>query len=273
MKKIVYKITNLINGKIYIGQTNNLKRRIQEHKHDKRANKPIRNAIQKHGWENFKVEELYYGENYNEKEKKFILLFDSRNKEKGYNIVEGGQDSAGEGNPASILKQKQVDEVINLLLNTKLTTTEISKKTGISLKNIRHINSGTSWKQEKTYKYPLRNISNALNKEIVEKIIFLLKKNETIEEIIKKTNVKRYTILNINRGKIYKKEKLKYPIKDLHLKNQIEQIITDLKENKNSIKEIAEKHKISTDVIYRINLGRTHVNKNLEYPIRKNCRN
>ena len=100
-----------------------------------------------------------------------------------------------------------------------------------------------------------------------------MKKNETIEEIIKKTNVKRYTILNINRGKIYKKEKLKYPIKDLHLKNQIEQIITDLKENKNSIKEIAEKHKISTDVIYRINLGRTHVNKNLEYPIRKNCRN
>lgn len=49
MNKCVYKITNNINGKIYIGQTNNLKRRLQEHKHDKRMNHPIHNAIVKYG--------------------------------------------------------------------------------------------------------------------------------------------------------------------------------------------------------------------------------
>lgn len=31
MKKYVYKITNLINNKVYIGQTNNLERRMKEH--------------------------------------------------------------------------------------------------------------------------------------------------------------------------------------------------------------------------------------------------
>lgn len=32
MKKDIYKITNVINGKCYIGQTTNAKRRFQEHK-------------------------------------------------------------------------------------------------------------------------------------------------------------------------------------------------------------------------------------------------
>ena len=35
MKKSIYKITNLINNKCYIGQTNNITRRFQEHKNMK----------------------------------------------------------------------------------------------------------------------------------------------------------------------------------------------------------------------------------------------
>lgn len=69
MEKYVYKIENNINHKIYIGQTNNLERRIKEHRHDKRMNHPIYNAIHKYGWDNFSVETLYFGEDYNTKEK------------------------------------------------------------------------------------------------------------------------------------------------------------------------------------------------------------
>lgn len=52
---IIYKITNLINGKIYVGQTKRtLKARIYQHIH--RSESAISLAIQKYGWENFKAE-------------------------------------------------------------------------------------------------------------------------------------------------------------------------------------------------------------------------
>lgn len=84
MEKYVYKIENNINHKIYIGQTNNLERRIKEHRHDKRMNHPIYNAIHKYGWENFSVETLYFGEDYNTKEKEYIKLYRSNEKEFGW---------------------------------------------------------------------------------------------------------------------------------------------------------------------------------------------
>lgn len=51
---IVYKITNLINGKVYVGQTTRtIKERLNEHK---RSTSPIGKAIRKYGIENFKSE-------------------------------------------------------------------------------------------------------------------------------------------------------------------------------------------------------------------------
>ena len=115
MVKYIYKITNNINGKIYIGQTNDLKRRTQEHKHDKRKDKYLYRAIKKYGWDNFSVDILYYGEDYNKEEKKWIEFYGSRNREKGYTVAEGGQDNSGEHNPASVLTQQEVDTSPNFL--------------------------------------------------------------------------------------------------------------------------------------------------------------
>ena len=50
----IYKITNKINNKIYIGQTNNIKRRFNSHKNNKRS--VISKAINKYGVENFTFE-------------------------------------------------------------------------------------------------------------------------------------------------------------------------------------------------------------------------
>lgn len=53
---VIYKITNLINDKCYVGQTIDLKERIRKHKKNKKS--VLGQAIQKYGWENFSVEVL-----------------------------------------------------------------------------------------------------------------------------------------------------------------------------------------------------------------------
>ena len=66
----IYCITNLINSKRYIGKTtNNIDERFKEHCRDskkERCNKrPLYDAMNKYGVENFKIEELEYVEDDN----------------------------------------------------------------------------------------------------------------------------------------------------------------------------------------------------------------
>jgi group I intron endonuclease len=56
---VVYKITNLINGKVYIGQTiQSLKKRWRDHCHPNSDCSKLARAIQKYGKENFTIEEI-----------------------------------------------------------------------------------------------------------------------------------------------------------------------------------------------------------------------
>jgi group I intron endonuclease len=55
----IYKITNLINGKIYIGQSNNIKRRFGEHQRlGYKSRILVDKAIAKYGVNNFSYEVL-----------------------------------------------------------------------------------------------------------------------------------------------------------------------------------------------------------------------
>ena len=67
-KKFIYKITNTLNSKVYIGQTVNLNERFSSHKRGDDENSPIHLAIKKYGVENFTFEVLDYCEDYNKKE-------------------------------------------------------------------------------------------------------------------------------------------------------------------------------------------------------------
>lgn len=84
---IIYKVTNLINGKIYIGQDS--KNNINYYG----SGKIIIKAIKKYGKINFKKETLencYTTDELNEREKYWIKLYNSQDKSIGYNILEGG---------------------------------------------------------------------------------------------------------------------------------------------------------------------------------------
>lgn len=274
MKKYVYKLTNLINGKSYIGQTNNLERRFKEHLYDKRHGHPIHLALKKYGKENFSYEVLYHGENYNEEEKKWISYYETNNKDKGYNIAEGGIDSSGESNPMAKISQQQADEIIDLLLNTNLSREDISLKTQLDVGYIDHINHGEAWSKTE-YTYPLRDFSNKLPLNKIELIISLLNDtNKSINDIENETGVAKYTILNINKGLFYKQSDIQYPIRELKMPQKtLDRIIYLLANTTMYYKDIAQETGTSISMIYRINNGESWFNNNLTYPIRKNsCR-
>ena len=90
----IYKITNTINQKSYIGQTmQTLETRINKHfSRSQTATTGIDYAIGKYGKENFTVEQLCECDNsqMDELERYYIQLYDTYNN--GYNLTLGGQD-------------------------------------------------------------------------------------------------------------------------------------------------------------------------------------
>lgn len=89
----IYKYTNLINNKIYIGQTKMSLEKRAVNGHNYKGSIHFYNAIQQYGWDNFKgdiLEEVETVEMANEKEKYYISLYNSTNPDIGYNITSGG---------------------------------------------------------------------------------------------------------------------------------------------------------------------------------------
>jgi group I intron endonuclease len=89
---IIYKTTNLLNGKIYIGQDTN------NNPNYMGSGKIIRDAIKKYGKSSFTkeiLEECETIEHLNEREIYWISLFNSTDNKIGYNILSGGLGSKG----------------------------------------------------------------------------------------------------------------------------------------------------------------------------------
>ena len=85
----IYKTTNLVNGKIYIGQH---KSQVFDKEYHG-SGKLIRRAFEKYGIDNFKTELLKWCEtrsDINKYEKIYIHIYHSNDLEIGYNISEGG---------------------------------------------------------------------------------------------------------------------------------------------------------------------------------------
>lgn len=184
MKPCVYKVENKINGKVYIGVTNNFKRRMREHKNEsenpKQNDRAIYRAIRKYGWNNFDkiiLEENNTIEECFKREQYYIDKYNSLNSKYGYNMTIGGiggktHDVSGEKNP---------------MYGRKLTDEHKAKMS-------------KSLKGKKKPEGHGRRVSEALKGK---------PKSEKHKENLKKankgklpSNCKAYTVINIHTGEI-----------------------------------------------------------------------
>ena len=109
----IYLITNKVNGKVYIGQTNQpLRRRWGLHKSRASKNEGytahLYNAIRKYGLDNFSIKEIATcntEEWSNYLERLYILIHDSMNPKTGYNMTSGGDRPSP--SPESRERQRQ----------------------------------------------------------------------------------------------------------------------------------------------------------------------
>ena len=219
LKKSIYKIENLNNGKVYIGQSIHPYRRLIEHMYMARHHLdelPIHLAIAKHKEENFSftiIEENV--ENYNEREAYWIKHYNSLSPN-GYNILPGGQTNPilkGEKHPRNTLADQQVDEIIEHLLFSNLSQRAIADLVGTTERIVNSINKGESH-QIDGYIYPLRPKFCHYSQKTLEEIFWLLSNSDaSLDSIAKYFGLTKGNISQINLGKIHKIN-INYPIRE-----------------------------------------------------------
>lgn len=145
----IYKITNKINNKCYIGQSNNCERRFKEHQTKGKTSRiPVDVAIEKYGIDafNYEIIEECSIEELNQKEQYWIKYYNSI--AQGYNCSEGGdQQSIGSNNGRSKLTEEDVIE-IRIAYNNHLKQKDVYEKYKdiISFNHFQNIWQGRSWK-------------------------------------------------------------------------------------------------------------------------------
>ena len=140
----IYKITNDINGKVYVGKTeHSIERRFKEHCRDRlkrRCEKrPLYSAMNKYGIEHFHVELIESTNNPNEREAFWIDKFNSYHN--GYNATKGGDGKKYLDYDLicnTYIKLQNVAETANIL--------GISRDSVTDILNQRHIDIVPCWK-------------------------------------------------------------------------------------------------------------------------------
>lgn len=234
----LYRITNIINNKVYIGQSKDYKSRWERHKylskHLNNRSQYIHRAMVKYGINNFIFEVIAttISKNYsNELEDILIKQYNSCNKDYGYNLNSGGFSR----NHSEETKQKLREATIKQIAikghpsKGKFRTDEQKKRMSIAQQNM------------------IRNISDEQRKKMSESHIG---KTDSEETKIKKS-------LKIKLA--WKKRKLENKIlkKGIFSENQINEIISYYKNGYSSIK-IAKIYNCSAQCI-RENLFKNNI--------------
>lgn len=284
IKKDIYIIKNNINGKIYVGQSQNSSIRFKQHcKPCNSDNSVIGKAIKKYGRSNFSMTIIERQiENYNEREQYWISYFNSL-VPFGYNVMKGGEAPPvlyGDDNPNCLLTDNKLKLLQNELINTTKSYNELANEYGISKKQVVRINYGLS-RASLNVKYPLRKTPNKngkLSDEDVKLIMDMLKHTYFFNgEIARMFGVDVHAISNINSGKAHNIDGVSYPIRKwkscgviLFTYEQVTEIINLLHNTTMSLNKIAKKYNVNVQPIQEINNGISKKYKRDEiiYPIR-----
>lgn len=145
----IYKITNKLNGKAYVGQSNDIERRFKEHQQKGESSRiPLDVAIQKYGKDNFIYEiiEECSLEELNQKEQYWIATLNTV--KNGYNCSDGGeQQSIGENNGRSKLTEEDVKKIRKAYADHKKQKEVYEEyKDIISFGYFQNLWQGRSWK-------------------------------------------------------------------------------------------------------------------------------
>lgn len=219
MIKAIYKITNLIDGKIYVGQSVHPEKRWTEHKQRARNhydNYPIHLAISKYGEDNFNFEIIEWTPLYEEREKFFIRELNTL-APNGYNLIEGGHSPIlfGEDNSRNTISQEAVLNIIKALKENSLTDREIAIKYNTTDKIVADINHGYTHRVEtETYPIRIKRGRQILSEEEVKEIKnLLINSSFSFTEIAKKYNTTKTNISQINNGRSFDRFGWDYPLR------------------------------------------------------------
>lgn len=262
----IYKITNKVNQKIYVGKTNDPERRKREHfsKTNLRnePNKILYRAMEKYSRENFIFEiiEECSEEKWEDREKYWISYFNSLIPN-GYNMIDGGSEPPhylGEKSAIAKLKDSEVKEIQQLLLNNnfnELSNKEIAEKYNISTDQIERINLGKRGFNDRL-KYPLRKYSKKEYAEDIRKLLNSWK--YSCQEIANMYGVSKSCIKEINRGKNHFKKDTVYPIKPVGVSGSKEQYLQAylLLKEKYPVVEIIKRTNLKHKAIQSIKEGK-----------------
>lgn len=290
----IYKITNKINDKVYIGYTSRTPdRRFYEHtwEAENRIDEDsscLHKAMNKYGINSFTIEVI---EEFSEDEKdwqeleKFYIQQYNSLVPNGYNILIGGDKPPvryGDKNNKTKLSDEKLQELYMDLRDTTIPYQTLSEKYGLSLSQLGRINNGTArFHPEETY--PIRKYNQ--NELYTLEVMHLLATNNSLtnEEIAK--TIPNYfrsnEIASINNGKKYAYlwdgtfpiRSLRVP-KDYKERQNIAKKVINYIENckKNNLpiikKEIQKNLIVSREVLDKIIKGQYPYNlEGMNYPI------
>ena len=177
MRGFIYKITNTINGKSYIGQTiQSVKERFYQHCATKCSqailNMVIHKAINKYGKSNFTIEVIEEVEstNLNDRERYWIRYYDSYNN--GYNSTEGGQDGI------KLFKNLDTESIVREYKSGK-SLREIGRLFNVDKQTIKDllVRNNINLRTTKTYK-----LSQKDRKDIIKDLSLGLSRKEIISK-------------------------------------------------------------------------------------------
>lgn len=228
----VYKITNTLNGKVYIGQTVDYRKRKVGHfsylRRNAHRNRYLQKSFNKYGESSFKMEiikecavdeldklEIYYMRKYN-----------SIDKTLGYNMVIGGNTNKSF---PDYIRQK-----MSRSQKGRIISEEHRKRIGkwhkgktISPKDIEKANKT---KKDNQIQWGETNPNAVLTNDNVEKLIKDMLNGLTVEDVMKKYKCSRQTVYGITRNRTYKailpnlRKKL-YNLNEENKKNTLDKII------------------------------------------------